>query len=141
MNKKLWNHNRQPVQAFHISDDYEEPATSTSHDKGKHRKVPAAQFYLFDDKAPFPEFSESTDTSNTQDWNELLIFAVEPRLALIAIKASGSRTLWQLERESVFKAAMMEADKLIGENASDPRLRNKAAWDYFNDYLFELLRL
>ena len=74
-------------------------------------------------------------------WNERLIFATEPSLAVIAIHAAYAKGRPQKERIHAFTEAMNEADKLIGENARDPRLRSQAAWDFYNDYLFDLLEL
>lgn len=76
-----------------------------------------------------------------EEWNEYMLFTIEPELAAIAIAAAttlmGSITL----RSIMFGICLKEADKLVGEDARDPRLRNKAAWDFFNDYLFDLLQL
>lgn len=91
-------------------------------------------------KLPKPPEGEATEKA-VEEWDEYMLFTIEPELAAIAIAAAttlmGSITL----RSIMFGICLKEADKLVGEDARDPRLRSKAAWDFFNDYLFDLLQL
>ena len=74
-------------------------------------------------------------------WDIHMIFGTEPRLAMIAVDTASVKWLWKKARIAAFHAALDKADKLIGEDAHDPRLRDKAAWDCFHDYILEHLRL
>lgn len=74
-------------------------------------------------------------------WNLRMLFSTEPSLAMIAIEAASAKHVNDKERISAFGTALKKADKLIGEDAKDPRLRSRDAWDFFNDYLFDLLDL
>ena len=76
-----------------------------------------------------------------EEWDEYMLFAIEPELAAIAI-AAATTMLGSYDLRSIMVGiCLKEADKLVGEDARDPRLRSKAAWDFFNDYLFDLLQL
>lgn len=70
-----------------------------------------------------------------------MIFATEPALSIIAVEAAAKRWLWKRDRIAAFKTAMSKADKLLGDDADDPRLRDNAAWDCYNNFICELLRL
>ena len=85
------------------------------------------------------QLPSNEDTAS--DWDEYKLFTVEPKLAVIAITAATTRYFSIEMRSIMFSACMKEADKLVGEDARDPRLRSKEAWDFFNDYLFDLLGL
>ncbi len=78
---------------------------------------------------------------SAQEWDEYKLFTVEPELAAISIAAATTRFLSVEIRSIMFSVCMKEADKLVGEEAKDPRLRSKAAWDFFSDYMFDLLGL
>ncbi len=84
---------------------------------------------------------EEAEEQAIEEWDEYKLFTVEPELAAIAI-AAATTLMGGLELRSIMAGiCLKEADKLVGEDARDPRLRSKAAWDFFNDYLFDLLQL
>ena len=97
--------------------------------------------HIFFHPITFPEDADASRTKVAPGWNLRILFATEPALAIIAIDAASMRTGTQKERIAALSETMKKADGLIGEDAADPRLRDKAAWDFFNDYIFELLRL
>ena len=74
-------------------------------------------------------------------WDIFMIFGTEPRLADIAVNAATVKWLWKKARIAAFEAAMDKADKLIGEDASDPRLRDNVAWECFYNYILDHMRL
>ena len=74
-------------------------------------------------------------------WNIRMIFSTEPALAVIAMDAAAAKWLWRKARITVLENTMHKADKLVGEDASDPRLRQQAAWDVYHDFICDLLRL
>ena len=75
-----------------------------------------------------------------EEWDEYKLFSVEPEL--IAIVIAAATCLGGIELRSImFGICLKETDKLVEEDARDPRLRSQAAWDFFNDYLFDLLQL
>lgn len=98
------------------------------------------EFY-FSDSAEATHNTPHPHAKTAPGWNLRMIFATEPALSSIAVEVAAKRWFWKRARIAAFKTAMSKADKLIGEDATDPRLRDKAARDFFNDYIFELLRL
>ncbi len=92
----------------------------------------------------FPKTGEkgaASYTSVAPGWNLRMLFSTEPALAMIAIEAAAVRRGAQKERIDALGVALRKADKLIGEGAGDPRLRSKDAWDFYNNYLYDLLQL
>ena len=91
-----------------------------------------------------PRNAEQTAEPHTTvapGWNLRMLFSTEPALAMIAIEAAAVRRGAQKERIDALGVALRKADKLIGEGAGDPRLRDQAAWDFYNNYLYDLLEL
>ena len=91
-----------------------------------------------------PKTTEQTAEPHTTvapGWNLRMLFSTEPALAMIAIEAAAVKRGVQKERIDALGVALREADKLVGEDARDPRLRSKDAWDLFSDYMFDLLGL
>ena len=80
-------------------------------------------------------------TTVVPSWNLRMLFSTEPALAMIAIEAASAKHSNEKERISALYVSLKEADKLIGEDARDPRLRSQDAWDFFSDYMFDLLGL
>ena len=74
-------------------------------------------------------------------WDISIIFSTEPRLACIAVDAASMKWLWKKARIAAFNTAMEKADRLIGEDARDPRLRDNAAWECFYNYILDHMRL
>lgn len=95
--------------------------------------------FIIDD-LPVKENSDASFRLKRQ-WDIHMIFGTEPRLAVIAVDAATVKWLWKKARIAAFRTALYKADKLIGEGAQDPRLRDEAAWDCFHDYILEHLRL
>lgn len=80
-------------------------------------------------------------TKVASGWNLRMLFSTEPILAMVAIEAASAKHGNENERINALYVSLKKADKLIGEDAKDPRLRSRDAWDFFNDYLFDLLGL
>ena len=95
--------------------------------------------FIFDD-LPDKEHNKPTHRE-AKAWDIHMIFGTEPGLAVIAVDAAVSKWFWRKARMAAFETAMDRADKLIGEDARDPRLRDNAAWDCFHNYILDHLRL
>lgn len=80
-------------------------------------------------------------TTAASGWNLRLLFSTEPTLAMITIEAASAKHGNENERINALYVSLKKADKLIGEDAHDPRLRSQDAWDFFSDYMFDLLGL
>ena len=87
------------------------------------------------------ELPKSLEERAAAEWDVYKLISVEPDLLPIVMAAATLYLGSPEHRRSMFTLCLKEADKLVGEDARDPRLRSKAAWDFFNDYLFELLHL
>jgi len=94
--------------------------------------------FIIDDLAKAPD---ENPRSFLRPWDIHMIFGTEPKLAIIAVDAATVKWLWKKARIAAFETAMDKAGKLIGEDARDPRLRDRAAWDCFHDYILDHLRL
>lgn len=97
--------------------------------------------FIFDERDSETDKPSAPLTKAVPAWNIRMIFSTEPALAMIAMEAAAAKWLWRKARISAFDTAMQEADKLIGEDACDPRLRHHAAWDVYHDFICDLLRL
>ena len=87
------------------------------------------------------ELPRPPEEKAAMEWDVYKLISVEPELLSIVMAAATLYLGSPEHRRSMFTLCLKEADKLVGEDARDPRLRSQAAWDFFNDYLFALLHL
>ena len=97
--------------------------------------------YYYDENGKRVVEPLSPQTEPVSEWDEYMLFTIEPALATIAINAATTRYFSMDTRARIFSSSMKLADKFVGESARDPRLRSQDAWDFFSDYMFDLLGL
>lgn len=90
---------------------------------------------------PNAKRASDPDTSHSRKWTLGMLYAVEPELEAIAVRAAGQRRQRSWQRHFAYVAAKKAAWKLVGWYARDPRLRSSEAWDCYFRYILEELKI
>ena len=79
------------------------------------------------------------DTSHFIPWNIGMLYQVEPDLKEIVEETISFHRKAPVKRANAYAKANVRAEKLVGCEARDPRLRNSGAWDCFIHYILAYL--
>ena len=79
------------------------------------------------------------DTSHFIPWSLEMIYSIEPQLREIAENAVRQKRRRYDAKLRAYCDAKNAADKLLGWDARDPRLRSSGAWDCFFDSILDEL--
>ena len=81
------------------------------------------------------------DESHFKPFTLDMIYQCEPELKTIMQGLKGKKHQNENARRQIYSNIKKQIDKLIGDNAADPRLRSSEAWDCYTDTVLHELAL